>query len=128
MAVFARPSTAYGRIAEVAVSVEVGAPSTGGVMTASFEPVVEAALSKALVRGSVLPGVVGPFVLCAPSERQRNSQSGKCKYFTHNLPSNTDQRQERFEALLGLRPWFRRSVVLKLKKSDGKPRYSCREI
>jgi hypothetical protein len=92
MAVFAKSSTVNRRIAEVAVPVEVRAPPPGGVMTASFEPVVEAALSEALVRGRVLPGIVGSFVLCASSKRERNSQSGKCKYFTHNLPSNTNQR------------------------------------
>ena len=92
MAVFAKSSMVNRRIAEVAMPVDIRTPSPGRVMTSSFKPVVETALSNALVRGRVLPGVVVSFVLCAPSERQRNSQSGKSKYFTHNLPSNTNQR------------------------------------
>src|SRR4051812_35477292 len=126
MAVLAESSTVNRRMTVIAVPVDIGPPSSGRVMTASFKSVVETALSKALVRGRIRPGIVGSFVLCASGQRQRNSQSGKCKYFTHNLPSNTDQRLKRSEALLGLKPWFARSVVLPLEKSDGRPRYSCR--
>ena len=76
------------RVSETPVTICIGPPASGKVVTSRIEPIVKATFRKALVVcGRILPAVIRPVMLGAAGERQGKDQYSKCKCFTHNLPS-----------------------------------------